>query len=239
MSSARDLSNFIQQQDPHLVRIRDQALADKHHLLAANPTWDDRRDGRVVLMNKFINTLNTCILSWTFAADYLLDGNWWDERYPHVPVTDRQIYRYEFWVSTRWTFIIALFSCFDSSFRVFLRHFDPSAESGRPISFVRVWKALRGHLAGRYVKTSRSLDFLRMVRNTVHNNNVFIDPEGKNRQITYRGRRYRFRDGRPIRFVTWEVLLDLTDDLRRLTMLILTDRKLRAVTSPMKDPIFP
>jgi hypothetical protein len=80
-------------------------------------------------------------------------------------------------------------------------------------------------------------DFLRLIRNTLHSNGIHLPLSAKEKdvQIRYKDKKYRFVDGERINFVTWDLLLDITNDMRLLLFHLANNKKIREIKSIIPD----
>ena len=72
------------------------------------------------------------------------------------------------------------------------------------------------------------LDLLRCIRNANHDNGIYY---GKNENIEHKGSHYSFINEGRIVFLTWDILLDFTSDLKDLIRDLVNSNK---VNSPEK-----
>ena len=71
-------------------------------------------------------------------------------------------------------------------------------------------------------------DFLRLIRNTLHSNGIHLPMSAKEKDVSilYKGNTYRFVEGERINFVTWDLLLDIANDMRTLLFHLATNKKI-------------
>jgi len=78
------------------------------------------------------------------------------------------------------------------------------------------------------------LDLLRCIRNTIHNNGVYLPSTGKDETIEYNGAIYTFIVGNKIGF-TWHQLLDFVVDVDKMLLAIILNPKVIALPA-IDDP---
>lgn len=82
----------------------------------------------------------------------------------------------------------------------------------------------------------RVFDFLRLIRNTLHNNGVHIPISKKEKKsIDYKGITYDFIEGENLKFVTWDLLLDIADDMRTLIFHIAHNKTISSIPGIILD----
>ena len=82
-----------------------------------------------------------------------------------------------------------------------------------------------------------AFDFLRLIRNTLHSNGIHLPVSTKDKEVSivYKGKMYEFKEGERINFVTWDLLLDITNDMRELLFHIANNKTVREITSLIPD----
>jgi len=221
-----------------LQPVRNRAVDDKTAVVAFLSFANSEHDARVTAFSKFINVLNSVQLAFTFVSKHLLHKQWWDAvACAPVPDSDKQKYATEFANFTKVGFVHAMFSSVESSLRLFLRALDPAACNGGMAEFKSIYDCMfRSKLAAAPTDATQLLDLLRLVRNTIHNNGVYVNPRGSNVTLIWKGETFEFKQGAPVDFVTWEFLIRVSDSLRTLLREIVEDVNLRSITVEIDDP---
>jgi hypothetical protein len=80
------------------------------------------------------------------------------------------------------------------------------------------------------------LDLLRLIRNTIHNNGVYFHRSGNNESVDYKGNIYNFNIGKPVDFVTWDFLFEVTDEVVDLIVDIVKSNELSTINQII-DPL--
>ena len=110
-----------------------------------------------------------------------------------------------FTASPAWS---SLFSAVEHGVRAIRRAVKPSApEADGPFYGVYVAVLRSECTVARREEHIQLLDFLRTLRNTIHNNGVFQPTNGKDVDFTVAGREYAFRVGKQASFFGWDTLL--------------------------------
>lgn len=194
-----------------LEDLRNRYVAKKAHVQGNRPDWAEN-DARLVVFNKCSGVLHSALLFRAVQDALFTRRGFWTEHFNQIPTDGDLAYQ------TReaekficFGLLQGLFSCVESSLRTFLRALDPGACNGGADAFASVYGCL---LAKLKLACHRSLfDVLRLVRNTIHNNGVFVHREGKDVSVDHGGVIYPFRHGSVAAFVTWEWLMDRYQDL--------------------------
>ena len=216
-----------------LQSVRDRAVNDKTAVVAIYPLASPDR-----ALAKFINVLNSVQLAFTFTSKHLLHKQWWDAiAKTSIPDGDKQAYARQFENFSKIGFVHALFSAIESSLRLFLRALDPAACNGGTAEFKSIYDCLfNSKLAKTPTDGTQLLDLLRLIRNTIHNNGVYISPRGGAVTLNWQGKTFDFKQGVAVDFVTWDFLILVSDSLRALLRQVVEDSNLRKVTVEINDP---
>ena len=185
------------------------------------------QDIRISMFGKLSGILNSAVVSLYFLQNHLTHRDWWLEVYgdnfkvfeASVPQT---ITCFDGQAKT--ALILGVVSNAESSFRILLEHFDPKACAGATAAFANIYDCLlrKTDCSG----TKIVFDMLRLLRNTqLHSDGIFQPINGKDAHVTYRGMEYHFVVGKPLRGVTWELALNLSEDA--------LDLMLKVVSSPI------
>ena len=218
--------------------VRDKADRDKSECAKLYTNVSVDRDARLTSFSKLINVLNSLQLGFTFTSKHLLQKSWWDliSKAP-TPDGDKQVMANEFVNFLKVGFVQALVSSVESSLRILLRSLDVNACHGGMAQFKSIYECLfNSKLDPPPFQGTDTLDLLRLVRNTIHNNGVYFSPKGADETVTWRGSPYQFRQGVAIDFVTWELLIDIADDVRRILREVVEDPNVRKLTAQIVDP---
>lgn len=225
-----------------LQMLKEQAINEQQQLTAANPGWSPQKDARLLSLGKFINVCERTQFGLHILAK-MLDDDWYQSNMKNETQQDPDYklgLTVEFEKYLKYGFGMSLFTLIESSFRIFLRAIDPTACRGATTTFDSIYSSLLGSKRLNFPATDRQaaeelLDFVRLIRNLIHNDGVYFDEGGKDKAITYRGVQYRFYNGKPVDFVYWDLLLNLADDIQRLLFKVISCPKIASQVQVM-DP---
>ncbi len=225
-----------------LQAIKEQAFNDKQRLTAANPGWNPQKDARLLSLGKFINVCERTQFGLHILGK-MLDDDWYQSNMENETQQDpeyKMILTVEFEKSLKYGFGMSFFTVIESSFRIFLRAVDPTACKGATTTFDSIHKSLLGSKQLNFPAADRQaaeelLEMIRLVRNLIHNDGVYFDEDGNGKTITYQEVQYQFYHGKPVDFISWDLLLTLAEDIRRLLIQVVSHPKI-AVQSEVTDP---
>jgi hypothetical protein len=129
-------------------------------------------------------------------------------------------------------FIHFVFSATESSLRQMLRACNPSACSNGTADFKSIYECLiRTELVLEPVKDWIDLlDLFRLIRNTIHNNGVYLQKSGADTEVTYQGKLYQFKHGRKIDIVWWDLCLAVLSDVISLFIALTAHARVISLT---------
>ena len=202
-------------------------------IINKNPFIDSSLDLRVLTFSKFSEVATSArlglILIQTFEENPVLMKyhpslqNYFD----HDPKRLKEFERF-----VRAAFIQSIFSIQESALRNLIRELDPISCKGGSSEFKSIYEKLfktlelNDSVKSRFVTV---LDFWREIRNLVHNNFVYFSRKGEDLEILYRGQVYNFKNGEPVPFLSWKLLLLLTCDSGDMFKEILNLEKIKEI----------
>jgi hypothetical protein len=143
-------------------------------------------------------------------------------------------------IFTKIGFASSLFSTVESALREYLRFIDIEAyKKARNIESIFSCLVDRKLEWDTYKSDYSGFNFLRLMRNTLHNNGVHIplSPRETNITIHFKGNEYAFSEGERINFVTWDLLLEIANDMRTLLFQLAINKTIRSVPDLIRDPL--
>jgi hypothetical protein len=137
-------------------------------------------------------------------------------------------------------FVTSLYSVVESSFRVYVEYFNPDFYARNRLKPSKLFKHFfQEILREKHKDGSNSLEFLALVRNSIHNNGIFRPPDDRPKRMLYREIEYEFLPDQMIKFVGWALLLEIADDMRGLLVSVSRDGAISEVGEPIQDPTRP
>lgn len=210
-------------------------------MVGANPAWGLRTDARLTSLTNLITILVRTQLGIEFL-DELLDEDWWQEHFPRsMPDEAKDPLTSVFEESVKFSFGMDVFSGVEIYFRIFLRALCPTACNGATDAFKNIYCHLLGPkrlgFCGQHKQASiELLEFVRLIRNLIHNASFYYDRTGNDKAVLYRGKTYKFQHGRVVDFVFWDLLLTMTGDMLQLLVEVISHPTVRSLTQ-VDDPL--
>lgn len=137
-------------------------------------------------------------------------------------------------------FTSSLFFIIEGVLRVYLEYIDPISYS-QNMGIKKVCEELLKKLAWKdSAYYNNAFNFFRLIRNTLHSNRIH-NPANKSDKtpppILYKGNYYIFEENKGIDFVTWDLLLDIAEDMKNLLFLIASDELINKSDNLIYDPL--
>jgi hypothetical protein len=215
-----------------LEKLRFRAEAEEHRLAAAHG-WDVGKDARITAVGKFFNVVAGAELGIVITGDLLKD-NWWHEHAQDgTSPAQKQKVAFEFQGWIKVGFVTFINAAIESSFRNLLRALDPAVANGATAEWKSIYTALLKRVSVPSHEPEDLLDLLRMIRNTIHNNGVYLSPKGTDLTVTYQGSRFQFTHGHAVQFASWQLLLQLAVDAFDLLLSVVESPEIVALPSPV------
>jgi hypothetical protein len=203
------------------------ATWDNRILIQKKYSWQEN-DARLTIFNKLSAVLQSVDIGYLLIHLYLQKKAWW-KKYEQLNVNEVSIKNTieEFEMFFRIGLIQNLLYSIESSFRIFVVAMNQSACNQGLSEFKSIYDWLLKHLD---LKIHMSLlDLWRNIRNVMHNNGIFMPTNKKDQTIKYKSTYYNFKIGKPIDFLTTDLLINnLIPDLLKIVEDVV-------VASPLKD----
>jgi len=157
-----------------LESICQESFDTQKRLKVIHPEWAET-DARLTVFSKLYNGLTTVLLSVVFIENSLRNGVWWKEKFPNLTAHDVENNKRNYILSTKHSLGMLLFILVENKFRIFLRAIDPVACNGGTEAFESIYACLlRSKLSNLPPEAFELLELIRLVRNTIHNDGVYL-----------------------------------------------------------------
>jgi len=213
--------NIIEETGRKIEQIAHSVFDIKETVQSTNK-WSDN-DARISIFNKIHNLMVSMNTGYYLINTYLQKKNWWKEHQKIEGVTDDAIKNTveEFEMFFRIGLVQNMSFIIESSFRIYVRAIDINACNGGKAEFKNIYEWLFKNV--KLQEYSPLFDLWRNIRNTMHNNGLFMPANNKDQTIKYKSNTFKFEIGKPIDFVTTSFLVKVIPELLlAITMVIST-----------------
>lgn len=195
-------------------KIRDivQEIANLHMEVRASYPEDDVR---VTLTGSSGNILHCYLLHFEMVMSTLCQPSWWKNvcGKPGPDAMDKnRIYNLD--QISKFLYFVHYYSQIEWNYRIILQAIKPPTSR---ITLLDSWKNVYSSIF-RIVglsQYSNLYDITRLIRNAIHNNGYYLDPNKGDISIEWGGQGYEFENGKQINFATHENILLLCRELSK------------------------
>ncbi len=187
------------------------------------------QDPRISVAGHLLDVVSAVFLNMVHANENLRYAVWWDNHGFGAAVKSGIVpgLLRNYMVLNTGSLMFFSFSLFESGIRRIVRAMDPSACSGGGTEFKNIYEWLFARLrrnGWNYAigDPATFLDLYRTFRNTLHNNGVFYPPNGRDQEVTWLGKTYRFQYATIPDFYGWEFNIMLLRELMTLNLSIMS-----------------
>lgn len=217
-----------EQVDAYIERVRIDYTLTKQKL-EKERSWKIN-DARIVIFTKGIRVMNGIQIGLSHLHRDLRSDDWWKKRFPNDVITpeNKKFLCDDFDNFLRSALISDVYGIFESTVRILAGVYSPKMFSSLTIRFSSIYP--------KFLKELNLDPFIPLIqiwsniRNSVHNDGMFIPPKPNNQDIVYDGDTYLFRVGKPIIHTGWKDLCELSYELGKATYQIVTSTKISSIS---------
>lgn len=216
-----------------LFQVDQNIKTDIQELLASHSGWLET-DIRISGFGKLSTVLTSMTLVIKLYYNYLSRKSWWKENESDMPTEDIFRNLNSFISFQRFGFIQGSFMAVESTIRQILRVVDPSKCNEATASYESVYKCLISKLS----LDNDWCDFLELwscIRNTIHNNGIYVNNGQPDKTISYKGKTYQFHNREKVEIASWDLLIDFQKDARTLLREIVDHEEVSGIGGAIQD----
>ena len=222
--------DWIVKAEEKLETIRKVAETERDRIRKEFPTWPEN-DVRRWAVSRFATMLFLPVLGLYIMRAHLSEPAWWEHYATGCGDLLLQPGRDEFDRTVKGKLIIDLVGNLEHSFRVILRRLDPASKASDFSALCNsLLRANDPYLKAIPVDWQAPVDLLRRVRNTVHNAWMYFPKNGKNASVVYKGKTFELIVGKPIDFISWDLLCDIADDVLKIILAVVGDENVKSIS---------
>lgn len=165
--------------------------------LGDHPEYGLNGDVRISTLTKLLSSMTGYQLSLIHSEIQLADKKWWEHYFGNqVSDNDIRIRTSSYNHISLIGFFHGFFMSLESSLRSLSIAIDPARNNNGRAEFANIYNFIFNTLSVQ--KYLPLFDILRLIRNTVHNNGLFIPTRSGDFSITYKGRTFEFKETFPV-----------------------------------------
>lgn len=198
------------------------------------PHWP-QDDARRCAVMRLASILFFPVVSLYTMRIHMADPAWW-EQYAQGFGNDLADHgRTAFNRGVKSMLILDLVGNTEHSFRLILNQLDPSNRTSNLVTICHSLFRIRNpNLQSIPANWEPTINLLRLMRNTIHNSWAHFPDNGKNATVTFKGNKYEFIVGKPLDFVSWDLIGDLSESLFQIVVAVVRDANVVRFL-PIKD----
>lgn len=192
----------------------------------SHPDWDFQ-DARIVIFRKIIQMLNGFAIGFSHIHREFINPIWFKTLYRELGTEENQkklCNEFEIFLGSG--LIIFLYGAIESSLRIISLKLD-SNRFPKNINFSSLYKTFLPDLnLERYVDLLKIWGYL---RNTIHNNGIFLPFDGHDQIIQYHDITFKFENGKQHNVQGWEMYALLVGDFCEMITAIVESNKISSI----------
>lgn len=200
----------------------DSALSNAKSLITINPNWKD--DVRFAVYGKYISELNSTRILLKNANDFIKKENWEDYYNSNFAIDGRNndfVYMKELNSHIMFASYMGFVSQFESTIKIIARFLISNGNKYEP-NYINFIKKKLG-----IITYNHFLDIVRCIRNSIHNNGIYIPEEDKfdDLPLSFNELSFHFHKNKRVE-LEWKDCLIIYEELINLTNVIFGNEKI-------------
>ncbi|MDY6857365.1 MAG: hypothetical protein SWO11_22205 [Thermodesulfobacteriota bacterium] len=194
MNQSVNVKEFARIMVNRLDEVKRLVFSQKNDIDSDFPSWKSKReenqgdylahDSRRELFVSIVTIIENAQLSYMLLGDHLTDNNWWNQRLEEVSESKKSSVQKEYAIMIKWFVLHSLFSVVEETLRSIQRSSpDVFVVNGRFKSIAKITESILSNSAK--TEYQELFKLVRLTRNTIHTNGVFLPENGDNVTINY------------------------------------------------------
>jgi len=206
--------------------IREKFTKSEEKIIQSHSDWNFQ-DARLVIFRKIIQILNGFTIGFSHIPREFINPVWFKTLYGDLGTKENQerlCEEFEIFLGSG--LIIFLYGAIESTMRIISLKLG-SEKFPRTISFSSLYKSFLADL-----NMEQHIDLLRIwgnLRNTIHNNGIFLPFDGEDQIIKYHGNTFTFENGKQHDVIGWEMYALLVGDLCEMVSSIVESKEISSI----------
>jgi len=211
----------------HVLELFDKTVALKDRIRPVLEIQEKNfglKDFRTILISRPLNSIVLQILFFKANQTTIYNHDWWDKI--NVPIEGRKGFAERFDMFYKHYGFIQFISIVESEFRILIRKIWPGSCNNGNSSFNSIYSKILSELKLNEFK--ELFDFVRLIRNTVHNNGTYLPEKNTGDKIlNFKSKQYTFSYGEKIDFFFSELLADIEEEIFNCLFKIIEHDKIK------------
>jgi hypothetical protein len=131
--------------------------------------------------------------------------------------------------------VLDLVGNLEHSFRLILNQFDQANKASKFASICQsLFRTTSPYLSNIPPDWEPTTKLLRLIRNTVHTSWSYFPDNEKDATVTFQGTTFQFATGTPLKFISWDLLGQITESVSKIAIAVVRDANVVRLTQ-IKD----
>lgn len=210
MSQSANVQEFANIMVNRLDEVNRLVFSQKNDIDNDFPNWKLKReehkteyllhDSRRELFVSITTIIENAQLSYMLLRDHLTDNNWWEQRLHRVSENKKSSVQKEYAIMIKWFLLQSLFSVVEETLRSVQRSSPETfVVNGRYKSISKITESILSNSS--QTEYQELFHLVRLTRNTIHTNGVFLPEDGNDVAINYNETDFEFIVGKAIEWL--------------------------------------
>ena len=216
-------TDWVQKAEFRIEALRKAAEEELQAIKRDFSHWQEDDARRCAIM-RFSTILFVPVVSLYTMRVHMCDPAWWDQYAPGSGDKFADIGRTAFDKGIRGKLVLDLVGNLEHSFRLILNQLDPANKASKFAAICqRLFRATNPHLSSVPADCEPTIELLRLIRNTIHTSWAYFPDNGKDETVVFKGATFHFVMGRPLNFISWDLLEDISESVLQIVIGVVRD----------------
>ncbi len=211
------------------LNLQNLAIQKRQEISKKYSSWNTEKDARLSIFFRLQTAIKNNQFGITFVQAFLDPA-----KLKNLPIVHIESMFLEYDKFMRFSFFQFIFSQIESSIRIFMRAIDIDAYYKKKYPFGNIYSFIDNYLGLK--KYNDLFYFLRLIRNSIHNNGMYFPDNQKEPIINYREKSHTFKIGKPISCGDWITLFNVTEDIVSALKEIIESKEI-SILNFIDDPV--
>jgi len=227
-------TDWVEKAEFRIEALRKAAENELYTIERDFPNWS-KDDARRCAIMRLASILFVPVVSLYTMRVHMCDPAWWELYAPGAGSTLADEGRTAFNKGIRGNLIVDLVGNLEHSFRLILNQLDPANKASKFSTIYQgLFRATNPHLTNVPADCEPTMKLLRLIRNTIHTSWTYFPDNGKDETITFKGASYQFVVGRPLDFISWDLVGEISESVLQIVIGVVRDTNVVRLP-PIKD----
>lgn len=228
------VTDWVQKAEFQIEALRKAAEVELYAIRRDFSSWP-KDDVRQCAIMRLSTILFVPVVGLYTMRVHMCDPAWWEQYATGVGSSLAAPGRTAFDRGIKGKLIMDLVGNLEHSFRLILGQLDPHNKASKFRSICHsLFRSKNPYLSSISAEWEPTMNLLRLIRNTVHNSWAHFPENGRAETIVFRGITYQFVVGKPLTFISWDLLGNICESVFQIVIGVVRDANVTCLP-PIKD----